>query len=214
MHEKSLVMAVVMTTFLITPASALPKDMDMGQEKGSVMQEKDIAVKALTSEEKALISEEERTAVLGRAEIYGTAEESTLYGEVDLTDTSAGLKVTASISDVPRPGKHGFHIHTYGNCDDGGKAAGGHYNPHNVKHGYLPKDGNDNAHLGDLGSIDIDDEGKGELSVLLPGVSLTSGKNNVAGRAFILHAKEDDFGQPTGNAGGRIGCGTILVVSE
>jgi Cu-Zn family superoxide dismutase len=25
----------------------------------------------------------------------------------------------------------------------------------------------------------------------------------------ILHEKEDDFGQPTGNAGGRIGCGVI-----
>ena len=31
----------------------------------------------------------------------------------------------------------------------------------------------------------------------------------VAGRAFILHEKQDDFGQPTGNAGGRIGCGKI-----
>ncbi|MBI4430987.1 MAG: superoxide dismutase family protein [Candidatus Omnitrophica bacterium] len=28
-------------------------------------------------------------------------------------------------------------------------------------------------------------------------------------RAVILHEKEDDFGQPTGNAGGRIACGKI-----
>jgi Cu-Zn family superoxide dismutase len=29
------------------------------------------------------------------------------------------------------------------------------------------------------------------------------------GRAIIVHAKKDDGGQPTGNAGGRIGCGVI-----
>jgi hypothetical protein len=27
----------------------------------------------------------------------------------------------------------------------------------------------------------------------------------------VLHEKADDFGQPTGNAGGRIGCGTIQL---
>ena len=29
------------------------------------------------------------------------------------------------------------------------------------------------------------------------------------GASIIVHAKKDDGGQPTGNAGGRIGCGVI-----
>jgi Cu-Zn family superoxide dismutase len=36
----------------------------------------------------------------------------------------------------------------------------------------------------------------------------------VGGRAIILHEKMDDFSQPTGNAGGRIGCGTIIVTGN
>ncbi|MBI3323135.1 MAG: superoxide dismutase family protein, partial [Candidatus Omnitrophica bacterium] len=34
------------------------------------------------------------------------------------------------------------------------------------------------------------------------------------GRSLILHEKVDDFGQPLGNAGGRIGCGVIRIVGE
>jgi Cu-Zn family superoxide dismutase len=39
----------------------------------------------------------------------------------------------------------------------------------------------------------------------------TEGQYAIGDRAFILHADPDDFGQPTGNAGGRIGCGTIQI---
>jgi Cu-Zn family superoxide dismutase len=36
----------------------------------------------------------------------------------------------------------------------------------------------------------------------------------VAGRAFVLHEKADDFGQPVGNAGSRIGCGPIVLTGK
>jgi Cu-Zn family superoxide dismutase len=29
-----------------------------------------------------------------------------------------------------------------------------------------------------------------------------------------VHEKADDFGQPTGNAGGRVGCGVIAVTGD
>jgi len=34
----------------------------------------------------------------------------------------------------------------------------------------------------------------------------------VLGKSVIVHEKTDDFSQPTGNAGGRIGCGIIEPV--
>ena len=145
--------------------------------------------------------------------IEGTADDSDLYGEVELTQTSEGVQVNAEVYNAP-PGKHGFHVHENNSCDDKGNAAGGHFNPEGVQHGFVPKDGMQGAHAGDMGNIEINEEGEGTLSLLLPGLSLTEGKDNVSGKAIILHEKEDDFGQPTGNAGSRIGCGVIELVTE
>ena len=153
----------------------------------------------------------------GRALIQGTAQGSSVTGTAAFSSTGegaeAGLRVVATVSNVT-PGKHGLHIHQYGSCGAAGNAAGGHYNPNNVPHGFLPSDGLAKAHPGDLGNIDVGADGSGSLTVVLPGVSLNGSSNPVAGRAIILHEKPDDFGQPTGNAGSRIGCGTILITKE
>jgi len=147
-------------------------------------------------------------AATGSAIIQATSEGSSVRGNVFLTETAEGLKVTASFQNAP-PGKHGFHIHENGACGDSGKEAGGHYNPEGAPHGLLSKDGFEHAHAGDLGNVEIASDGTGTHEAFLPGLTLTAGKYPVAGKAFILHEKEDDFGQPTGNAGGRIGCGVI-----
>jgi len=148
-------------------------------------------------------------AETGTAAMSGTAEDSSIAGSAVLADTPSGLQVRVSVEGV-EPGAHGLHIHEFGECGDGGKAAGGHFNPRSVPHGYLPKDGAAQAHLGDMGNIDVGADGSGSLDVTLPGVSL-GGAGGVAGRAIILHAQPDDFGQPTGNAGGRVGCGAIVI---
>ena len=147
----------------------------------------------------------------GKAVIKGTAEGSPIDGVVNLKQTAEGLIDEAEINNVPNPGKHGFHVHENGSCDEAGKAAGGHYNPDNVPHGDLAHQGHTMAHAGDMGNIVVDDAGKATYSGFLPGVALIDGKYNVNGLAVILHEKEDDFGQPTGNAGGRIGCGIITM---
>ena len=149
----------------------------------------------------------------GKAAIRAMADGSTMSGTAALTDAPQGLQVTLHVSGVPA-GKHAMHIHQYGDCGDGGHAAGGHYNPDKVTHGFLPKDGLTKAHPGDLGNIDVGEDGKGSLSLVLPGVGLSGGKYSVGGRAIVLHEKVDDFGQPTGNAGGRIGCGPIIISKE
>ena len=149
-------------------------------------------------------------ATQAAAVIKGTTEGSQVSGTVTITALDEGIEIDANVANVS-PGKHGFHIHEFGSCDDTGKAAGGHYNPMNVQHGLVTKDGMEHAHCGDFGNIEVGADGTGHLKVFVSGLSIEDGEFNVAGRAFILHEKEDDFGQPTGNAGGRIGCGPIVI---
>ncbi|OGW77624.1 MAG: hypothetical protein A3J52_01480 [Omnitrophica bacterium RIFCSPHIGHO2_02_FULL_49_9] len=150
-------------------------------------------------------------AQYGVAVIKGTQEGTNISGRVDFEEIDGALKINGVLTNAP-PGKHGFHIHEYGLCTGEGRDAGGHFNPNGVKHGILATDGFSGAHAGDLGNIAIDTEGNGKFQTLLPNLSLSGGEYPIAGRAVILHEKEDDFGQPTGNAGGRIGCGTIALV--
>lgn len=150
-------------------------------------------------------------ASTGQAVIQGTSEAGDVTGTVNFQDTEAGLAINATLNAAPA-GNHGFHIHEYGSCADTGNAAGGHYNPDGVQHGYVVEDGFENAHAGDLGNITVASDGTASYQVTVPGLSLTGGQYPIAGRAVIVHADPDDFGQPTGNAGGRIGCGAIILV--
>jgi superoxide dismutase, Cu-Zn family len=156
--------------------------------------------------------EEDAVSVLAKVDssvvlVSSTTDSNLTYGTLIFAQTEKGVSITGNLFNLP-PGKHGFHIHENGSCADEGKAAGGHFNPDNVMHGHL-QDHPQNAHAGDMGNIEVDDKGKASIDILLPDATLTEGKYNVSGKALIIHEKEDDFGQPTGNAGGRIGCGII-----
>jgi len=152
-------------------------------------------------------------AAKGVAEVKGTAESSPIKGTVRLEDTPNGLRVSAQIIGVP-PGKHGFHIHEFGDCSESGKAAGGHYNPFHTPHGNVLQEGVHKAHVGDMGNITASANGEATLEATLHGVTLVGGEHTVGGRAVILHENADDFSQPAGNAGSRIGCGTILITGN
>lgn len=149
----------------------------------------------------------------GVAIIQGTSEDSDIYGRVVFQDAPDGLKISAKITGLA-PGRHGFHIHQYGACSEGGKAAGDHYNPEGVGHGLLVKDGFEHAHAGDLGNIRASEDGVGVFRTFVPGLKLSGSKHSVAGRSVIVHEMEDNFGQPAGNAGGRIACGKIVITGE
>ena len=140
--------------------------------------------------------------------LQATQAGSAVSGQATFTESDQGLKIEVEISGAP-PGKHGFHIHEKGDCSEQGEAAGGHFNPDSVPHGDLEKQGLTHVHAGDLGNVEIDASGAGRLEKTIPGLSLREGKYSVRGRSLILHEKEDDFGQPTGNAGSRIACGVI-----
>lgn len=132
---------------------------------------------------------------------------SKLSGKATLTETEGGVHVLLTLEGV-EAGEHGAHVHEKGDCSAAdGASAGGHFNPQSKDHG-LP--GADKRHLGDLGNITIGKDGKGSLDITAPGANLKEGDpQSFVGRSIIVHAKKDDGGQPTGNAGGRVGCGVI-----
>jgi superoxide dismutase, Cu-Zn family len=132
---------------------------------------------------------------------------SKLAGKATLTETPEGVKVVLSVENVT-PGDHGAHVHEKGDCSaEDGSSAGGHFNPGGHPHA-LPA--GDPRHLGDLGNVTVDKDGKGKLELVAAGANLKDNDpHSFVGRSIIVHEKKDDGGQPTGNAGGRIGCGEI-----
>jgi Cu-Zn family superoxide dismutase len=133
---------------------------------------------------------------------------SNVTGTVTFTASADSVRVVADISGLT-PGKHGFHIHEFGDCSSAdGKSAGGHFNPTNHQHG--APDSAD-RHEGDLGNIDADASGKVHLDITDRVLKMT-GAESIIGHAVIVHEKADDLKtQPTGDAGGRLACGVIGV---
>lgn len=148
----------------------------------------------------------------GKAEILGIGANAAISGMAQLNETDNGLSIHVEIQNMS-PGAHGIHVHQYGSCGNDGNDAGSHFNPDEAPHGEVIHRSVYEVHPGDLGNIHIDAEGKGSLSLSVEGLGLGSNIYNVAGRAIIIHEKSDDFGQPTGNAGGRIACGTIIITA-
>jgi Cu-Zn family superoxide dismutase len=149
-------------------------------------------------------------AEIAKAVLTGTNPAIPVEGTVALQDTPAGLSVDVGITQAPA-GLHAIHIHEFGLCSNEAKDAGSHFNPAGHPHGDMLKSGIMKTHAGDFGNITVDASGKGTLHAVVHGLTLSKGMYSVAGRAFVLHEKVDDFSQPTGNAGGRIGCGPIII---
>jgi Cu-Zn family superoxide dismutase len=134
---------------------------------------------------------------------------SAVKGFVLFTPRDHGVEIKADISGLT-PGKHGFHIHEFGDCSapDGG-SAGPHFNPEGTPHG---APGAAASHAGDYGNLEADASGHAVLKYVSHRITLDQSATGVLGRSVIVHEKADDMTtQPTGAAGGRIGCGVIIV---
>lgn len=129
-------------------------------------------------------------------------------GTVTFTQTDNGVRIVADIEGLT-PGKHGFHIHQWGDISKSdGTAAGGHFNPEGQDHAG-PHDAV--RHAGDMGNITADENGNAHYDEVDDLITF-SGKNNIIGRSIIIHVDEDDLvSQPTGDAGGRVAQGVIGV---
>ncbi|RMD89282.1 MAG: superoxide dismutase family protein [Calditrichaeota bacterium] len=134
-----------------------------------------------------------------------------VHGIVTFTKEANGIRVVADVEGLT-PGKHGFHIHEFGDCSKpDATSAGGHFNPEGNPHA-----GPEAAkrHVGDLGNLEADESGKAHYDRVDTHLAL-GGTNSIIGRAVIIHEKEDDLtSQPTGAAGARVACGVIGIAKE
>ena len=140
-----------------------------------------------------------------------TASGSDVAGEAVFMQDGDDIMLIVDVWNAS-PGLHAVHIHEVGDCSaDDGTSAGGHWNPTGADHGRW---GGESFHLGDLGNIPVGSDGTGyiERTTDLWDMGTGSGRD-IVGKSIIVHAGEDDFvSQPSGAAGGRIGCGVIELV--
>ena len=131
---------------------------------------------------------------------------SALSGSAEFLMNGARVVIIVSVKGAP-PGIHAVHIHEKGDCSaTDAMSAGGHFNPGGYHHAAPETHGH---HAGDLGNLTVGADGNGSVMINSGDLSF-AGRTSVIGRAIVVHQNADDFmTQPTGNAGGRIGCGVI-----
>lgn len=131
-------------------------------------------------------------------------------GTVSFEKTDEGVRVSGELSGLSQ-GKHGFHIHQYGDCTaSDGTSAGGHYNPTDSEHAAPTAQ---NRHMGDMGNIEVNEDGVASIDYVDSKIVL-NGADSIIGRGVIVHGGEDDLtSQPSGAAGPRIGCGVIGIAN-
>jgi Cu-Zn family superoxide dismutase len=136
-------------------------------------------------------------------------------GSAVFTQQDGRVLVQIDVRGLP-PGFHGFHVHAAGTCDATGgfASAGGHMNLHGATH---------SDHAGDQPSLLVSADGTGTLSFTTDRYSVEDLFDD-DGSALIIHANPDNFGNiparyaaapdettlATGDAGGRIACGTVM----
>lgn len=71
-------------------------------------------------------------------------------------------------------------------------------------------------HLGDIGNVEVGEDGTGSLTMSTDLWSVGDGSDrDVVGKSVVVHSGADDFTtQPAGDSGERIGCGVIQLQEE
>jgi Cu-Zn family superoxide dismutase len=140
------------------------------------------------------------------AVLYPT-EGNKVSGTVTFTEVADGVQVQVEITGLT-PGKHGFHVHEFGDCSAvDASSAGAHFNPTDQPHAAPDAEA---RHVGDMGNVEADASGTAKLDYLDHNMSLAHGQESIIGRSVVVHAKEDDLkSQPTGDSGARVACGVI-----
>ena len=92
-------------------------------------------------------------------------------GTVKFSQEGDVCTITGKLTNL-KPGKHGFHIHQYGDHTSGCTSTGSHWNPDGSDHG-APTDSNGKRHYGDLGNVTVGSDGVAEINITDKLVTLT-----------------------------------------
>ena len=129
-----------------------------------------------------------------------------VQGTITFSKSADGMHIEGEVTGLT-PGKHGFHIHQFGDITSAdGMSAGGHFNPGGHQHGGPDSE---NRHAGDLGNIEADASGSAKVSIVDEHLTF-DGPTSITGHSVVVHAKADDLkSQPAGEAGPRVAVGVI-----
>lgn len=170
-----------------------------------------IAGRSMLRENNPDISEKDAANRMAGAVLFAKSG-SAASGTVSFFDLNGALKVMAKVGGVTPAGTHGIHIHETGDCTaEDASTAGGHFNPTKQNHG-APN--SRSGHVGDLGNIEIDQNGRGEMQLVLEDAYYDQesfgGWKAIIGKTVVMHDGADDLhSQPSGNSGARIACGVV-----
>ncbi|WBU61499.1 superoxide dismutase family protein [Paracoccus albus] len=131
--------------------------------------------------------------------------EGNQIGGIEVAFTESGMaRVNLSLTGIAT-GNHAVHFHETGLCEAPFESAGGHL-ADGMEHGVNSPNG---PHPGDMPNVTVPEGGALALTYFVP--NLTSELvQDTDGTAFIIHEGEDDYmSQPSGEAGGRLGCAVI-----
>ncbi len=137
---------------------------------------------------------------------------SNLSGNAVFTEENGQVTFTAIVDGLSE-GLHAIHLHESADCSaEDGSSAGGHWNPTKEKHG---KWGDATGyHRGDIGNFKVDANGNGTVTLTTDQwcIGCDDANKDVVGKAVVVHDGVDDFtSQPAGDAGDRVGCGSIRM---
>ena len=137
-----------------------------------------------------------------------------IKGSVIFTENTntQNVSIDINLEGLKKNHLHGFHVHEAGDLREKCTSMCAHFNPYNKTHG-CP--GMKKRHVGDLGNLVTDENGKANYRVYDDFIKL-HGTANIIGRGLIIHADTDDCGKGendqsliNGNAGKRIACSII-----
>ncbi len=148
---------------------------------------------------------EEKAEITKAVAVIHSINDSEVAGVAYFEKVETGVHVRAEVTGLSGE-KHGFHIHTFGDCTaDDGTSTGGHFNPDGMEHGspdMLQR------HMGAMGNLEVNEQGIGIRDYIDQVIDI----NEIIGRGIIVHGGEDDLvSQPSGASGPRIGCGVIGI---